>query len=308
MSAPLRIQAVADQTGVQAETLRAWERRYGVPAPRRTASAYRIYDAADVAEIVEMRDLVAQGVRAAEAASVVSGRRSERAAVPYDSEIGRRSAIDRIVDATLRFDSVGLDVELAAAELLGEGAFDRVMAPALVRIGELWASGALSVAHEHFASDRIASLLRTHLRVASPATDMGKVVLLACFDEDQHGISLLAVALRFASWGYRPVVLGARTPPEALGHAVRAVRPALVALSTTIATPDRSTRALVRAYARAIGDVPWIVGGAAAEKLGATIEAEGGIVARTPIVDLHKILRGLRTREDTPLTRPRRRS
>ena len=36
-----RIQSVAEMTGVSAATLRAWERRYGIPAPRRTAAAYR---------------------------------------------------------------------------------------------------------------------------------------------------------------------------------------------------------------------------------------------------------------------------
>ena len=40
---PYRIHVVAEMTGIPAATLRAWERRYGIPSPERTASGYRLY-------------------------------------------------------------------------------------------------------------------------------------------------------------------------------------------------------------------------------------------------------------------------
>ena len=46
-----RINAVAEMTGVPAPTLRAWERRYGIPRPGRSESSYRLYSDADVAEV-----------------------------------------------------------------------------------------------------------------------------------------------------------------------------------------------------------------------------------------------------------------
>ena len=45
-----RINAVAEMTGVPAPTLRAWERRYGIPRPGRSESSYRLYSDADVAD------------------------------------------------------------------------------------------------------------------------------------------------------------------------------------------------------------------------------------------------------------------
>src|SRR3954468_1327489 len=77
---PLRIHGMVELTGVAAPTLRAWERRYGVPEPARTASAYRLYSADDVAEVARMRDLCASGVAAAQAAEQVTRERSSRAA------------------------------------------------------------------------------------------------------------------------------------------------------------------------------------------------------------------------------------
>ena len=41
-------------TGIPSTTLRAWERRYGVIAPRRTEGGYRLYDAAQIALLREM--------------------------------------------------------------------------------------------------------------------------------------------------------------------------------------------------------------------------------------------------------------
>jgi DICT domain-containing protein len=44
----LAIKDVAERTGLAAGTLRMWEQRYGVPAPRRTPAGYRIYSEGDV--------------------------------------------------------------------------------------------------------------------------------------------------------------------------------------------------------------------------------------------------------------------
>src|SRR5512142_2436881 len=101
---PFRIQAAAELSGVPAATLRAWERRYGVPVPRRTASAYRLYNADDVELVRRMRLLVEDGVSPAEAARVVLGSAppaSDDEHVPID---GLELAQGRILAATQRWD------------------------------------------------------------------------------------------------------------------------------------------------------------------------------------------------------------
>ena len=37
------VKQVSQLTGISTDLLRAWERRYGVVSPRRTASRYRLY-------------------------------------------------------------------------------------------------------------------------------------------------------------------------------------------------------------------------------------------------------------------------
>ncbi len=275
---PFRIHAVAQMTGVPEPTLRAWERRYGVPRPSRTDSGYRLYGEEEVAAVAKMRDLCSGGMSAAEAAQrvkagVVQPRSRRKDTDPFVA------AAASIVDATARFDERALDSALASLTLLGpprEGA-ERAIVPALHRIGELWEGGTMSVAHEHFASQRISGYLRTILRLRAPAAGRHPRVLVAAWADEEHDVATLVVALAVTDFT-EPVVLGARTPPLAVGAAVRAVSPAAVLLSVTIEPARERSRHLTDAYAEACGEVPWIVGGAGSSAIAERVVERGGIV------------------------------
>jgi DNA-binding transcriptional MerR regulator len=65
------IKEAAARTGVGAPLIRAWERRYGVVEPTRTASGYRLYDDATLGILIAMRSLVETGWTASEAARAI---------------------------------------------------------------------------------------------------------------------------------------------------------------------------------------------------------------------------------------------
>ena len=54
--------AVVRRTGVRATTVRAWERRYGYPKPRRDAAGQRLYSERDIDSIRWLSAQTAQGV------------------------------------------------------------------------------------------------------------------------------------------------------------------------------------------------------------------------------------------------------
>ena len=70
MSRPTRftIRSVCALTGVNPNTLRAWERRYGLVQPERTASGYRLYTMQDVERLRQIQDLLNSGVPAGQVA------------------------------------------------------------------------------------------------------------------------------------------------------------------------------------------------------------------------------------------------
>jgi DNA-binding transcriptional MerR regulator/methylmalonyl-CoA mutase cobalamin-binding subunit len=288
-----RIRNVSQLSGVSTATLRAWERRYGVPSPARTASAYRLYSDADVALIKRMRDLVSSGVAAAEAARAVTVHGAAATSAPITGEevdpFGL--ACDRIVEATTRFDPEALELAVSRTLTLGPAVtiFDRAIGPALRRIGDLWHEGSVTIAQEHLASQVMMGALIDLLRLAQPA-EASRRVALACFADEDHILGLYGMALRFASWGFRTVVIGARTPPSAVARIVGTLAPDVVALSVTIAPAPPRTRELVDGYADACQSTPWIVGGHAADGMRAWIEARGGMVAGADAMELRRNL------------------
>src|SRR5512147_1777385 len=65
---------VSRALAVPVPTLRSWERRYGLPAPPRTAGGHRRYTSRDLATLRELRDEIARGRPPREAARRVAVR------------------------------------------------------------------------------------------------------------------------------------------------------------------------------------------------------------------------------------------
>ncbi|MBL8974853.1 MAG: MerR family transcriptional regulator, partial [Myxococcales bacterium] len=156
-----RIQSVAEMTGVSAATLRAWERRYGIPAPRRTASAYRLYTEQDIELIKRVRELCDSGIAPSQAAQMVlasQGSREEFAHLEVDTH---ELAVQKILHAVERFDADMLEAAVKHALFLGSATslFDKVLGPALMQIGQRWHEGSIGVAQEHLAAEVIGNAL-----------------------------------------------------------------------------------------------------------------------------------------------------
>jgi DNA-binding transcriptional MerR regulator len=286
-----RIQSVAEMTGVSPATLRAWERRYGLPAPRRSSSAYRLYSDRDVELIRRVRELCDAGMAPSEAARSVlaaAERGPEIARVEVDNDA---LAVQRILDAVDRFDPDNLEAAVKSALFLGPAVtvFERVFNPALVQIGQRWADGSISVAQEHLAAEVLGSAMRFLLRLTQPERPRRRV-LLACFADEEHAGALYGVGLRLASWNIQPIILGARVPPEAVRHAIDELRPDLVGLSVTIPPPAERARLLLDDYAGACGESPWIVGGQASRELQDLLVERGGHLAPAGKERLHELI------------------
>ena len=274
-----RIQSVAEMTGVSAATLRAWERRYGIPSPRRTASAYRLYTDQDVELIMRVRELCDGGIAPSQAAQMVLATQGSREEFTHLEVDTHDLAIQKILAAVEKFDADMLEAAVKHALFLGSatGLFEKVFGPAMAQIGQRWHEGSLSIGQEHLAAEVIGNAMRYVLRLSQPEAPE-RTIVLACFADEEHAVPLYGVALRFAEWNFRTVMLGARTPPHAIRHAVAEVHPDLVGLSLTVLPPAYRVRELIDGYSEACGKTPWLVGGAGAEKVRDLVEARGGLL------------------------------
>lgn len=285
-----RIRAVAELTGVSTATLRAWERRYGVPTPSRTASAYRLYGDEDVALVAQMRDLVESGVAPAEAARALRDHAAGAVESHGDADAYQASS-ERILDAVQRFDVEGLRREVTRSLALGPAIaiFERALAPALEHVGQLWLDGKITVAQEHLLSNILLGRVQQLVELLQPV-DASRRVALGCFETEDHVLGLHGVALHFAAWGYRSVFLGARTPPAEVARVVSTLKVDAVALSVTIPPPAAQSRALVDAYADACRGTVWLVGGQGMSEMRRHVEARGGIPGDAPFAEIRRAL------------------
>jgi DNA-binding transcriptional MerR regulator len=237
-AAYLRIGELSRRTGVARELLRAWERRYGLLRPQRTEGGFRLYSHDDVRRVQAMREHLANGISAAQAARLAAGGEdaAPRAAAPVDE--GGVAALDRALES--------LDDAAAQAafdELLARHSLDGVLrdfiVPYLREIGARWERGEATVAQEHFAS----ALLRGRLLALARGWDQGRGprALLACAPGELHELSLVAFGLALRSRGWRITYLGPDTPLESVTETAEALRPRIVVL-VAITSPALSER------------------------------------------------------------------
>ena len=227
----LRIGEFSRQVGVSADLLRIWERRYGVPSPRRTGKGVRLYGRDDEAAIRAMRRALASGMAAAEAARLAARPPSTpSSAAPPAGELDL--LLGRLRDALLRFDDACAQAELD--RLFGaysvDTALSQVLLPYLRELGERWECGEAGVGEEHFASNLI------HGRLLSLARKWdeghGPRALLACPTGELHTLGLLCFGLALRAHGWRVTYLGADTPVEAVADVAASVQPSRVVLAT----------------------------------------------------------------------------
>jgi MerR family transcriptional regulator, light-induced transcriptional regulator len=226
----LRIGELAKRTGVSPELLRAWEHRYGLLQPTRTAGGFRLYSAADEARVQRMQSLVSGGLAAAQAARMIlSGgepapRTASASATVLDEEAANLTAsLDRLDEQTA---NTALDRLLSAYTV--EMVLQDVLLPYLHRLGERWEAGQVSVAQEHFASN----LLRGRLLGLAQGWGQGQGpgAILACLPGEHHELGLLAFGVALRRRGWRITYLGTDSPIGAVADTTRSVLPAVVVL------------------------------------------------------------------------------
>jgi methanogenic corrinoid protein MtbC1 len=227
----LRIGELSRRVGVPVESLRAWERRYGLLSPSRTPGGFRLYGEDDVARVLAMRANLERGFFAAEAARLALAddvAEPVRAPAPVAAAAELAAALDR-------FDEAGAQQALdrLLATLTTDVVLRDVLLPYLHELGERWERGEASVAQEHFASN----LLRGRLTALTRGWDRGAGprALLACVQGERHDLALVGFGLALRGHGWRISYLGADTPAESLVDTARELSPDAVVVSGTLA-------------------------------------------------------------------------
>ncbi len=229
------IRTVSTMTGVNPITLRAWERRYGIIAPRRTQTRHRLYSRADIDLINRVVGLLDKGMSIGQVRQVLTSEVGRTLDNPSEEVGPWQRYLERMIAAVTRFDEPYL--EDTYSEALAFYPVDvvtkQLVIPLLETLGERWRRAEGSVAEEHFFAVYLRNKIgaRFHHRTRH---NEGHCLLGACLPGEQHEVGLLLFALGAHDRGYRLVLLGANMPLEELPVAATRARADAIVLSGSI--------------------------------------------------------------------------
>ncbi|MCX9113176.1 MerR family transcriptional regulator [Aeromonas veronii] len=215
------IREVSRLTGVNAVTLRAWQRRYGLVQPARTEKGHRLYSEQDILQIGEILSWLERGVSIGQVKGLLSEPHSEPVSDHW------QQTLELFSQALLAFNQRKAEAELN--DLLASYPFElvrsRILQPLVERLLGLW--------RERPDGELLQQVWLgwLHTRFARHLIEQEKGVPITLASWGQVGpLDLVWAAYELIGQGYEVQLLGAVEPRHASLLEGRAVTPWLVLL------------------------------------------------------------------------------
>lgn len=268
------LNAVLMETGLKADVLRAWEKRYDLPKPQRTSGGHRLYSAYDIEIIKWLKARQSEGLSISRAVEL--WKEIQNTGIdPFeryplienkilDQNNAANSRIENIrnnwLDACMKFD--GLKAEEILNQAFALYPVETVCVDVLQRglhlIGESWHQGKTAAQQEHFASALAARRLEA-LITATPAPTRSGTILVGCPPDELHTFPLLMISLFLQRKGFAVIYLGADIPFEQIRYSAEMIKPNVIVM----AAQQLTTAATLQAVANSLKPlgIPFAFGG-----------------------------------------------
>ncbi|MFC4324144.1 MerR family transcriptional regulator [Litchfieldia salsa] len=259
------IKAITKMLGIQAGTLRAWERRYKIIAPKRNESGHRLYTEEHVQVLKWLIDKVNKGFTISQAVALIET--SKFTTSPISSEQVEEYSLalqNELLESLISFD------EHQAQELMNKAfslySIDKVvieiLGTLLVQIGNLWEEGKITSAHERFASSFLRSRIGMILH-SLPVNGMLPKVVSVCGPGEMHELGLLIFTLYLRRKGFEVIYIGTGIADGDLEIVLEEIHPKFLFVSCTMEKNVDETIKLVERIATNFNDLSIGLGGSA---------------------------------------------
>ncbi len=209
-------------SGIKAHTIRIWEKRYQLLDPNRSETNIRFYTDDDVRKILNVAMLIKNGYKISNIAAFDDSKLQAEVLRQNKNLQDPEKNIDQLLLHTVNLDTFGFEQLLK--KIIHENGFSKTIQntifPFFERIGLLWQTGSIFVAHEHFVSN----LIRTHLIIETAKFDnhlSERKVLFFLREEELHELGLLYFNFLAAENGFRCIYLGQSLPFSDLTNLLR---------------------------------------------------------------------------------------
>lgn len=243
------LRVVTQRTGLSTHVVRIWEKRYGAVKPKRTGTNRRLYSDAEIERLTLLRLATVAGHGIGSIANLPLERlkvlvaKAEPGGLDHSgagkllslSESFQESALTAVKQMDARCFEEALQRALIA--LGHQGLLRQVIAPLAQTIGELWRTGEVTAAHEHFLSASLKVFLgQVAKQFATP--DHAPGIIVATPAGQLHELGALMVNTAAAHLGWRTIYLGTSLPAAEIAGAAAHNRVNAVALSLVYPEDD----------------------------------------------------------------------
>lgn len=205
----MTIQQLSHETGINIDTLRIWERRYGFPVPGRNARGHRSYSLEQVEELRIVKSLQNFGQRPGKILSLSSAQRRELLSELSSQSLPKETNQHRLV-YEMHPDQIALEIR-RQRERMELADFIHQYAVSLLQILDHgWSNGRVSIAREHLISDQLENLLRPEL--TGNATGEKPSIVFLTLSGERHKLGLLFAAVLFEQAGVPAIWLSEELP------------------------------------------------------------------------------------------------
>ena len=242
-SADHLIHVASERSGLSVHVIRIWEKRYRAVQPKRTGTNRRLYSVDDIERLNLLRRATEAGHNIGNVATLsTDDLRSLAGAAalrhdPANSTSPAQKFHDACLEAVRKFDGHELDEQLrnALVNLGHQGLLRQVAAPLAHSIGELWRSGVVTAAHEHFLTASLKVFLG-NLAGQFAASAIAPAIVIATPAGQLHELGAVMINAAAAQVGWRTTYLGASLPAAEIAGAV--VKIDAIAVAISIVYPD----------------------------------------------------------------------
>ena len=231
------IKAVSQATGLTVETLRAWERRYGIVVPIRDQTGRRVYRADDVLRLRRLREATERGHPIGRLAELSEEGLAQLLTDAPDrrSRAASSAFVERILEAAQQFRSAECEqaLTLAIAMMPPQRLVSDVLQPLLHEVGERWHRGEFAVSQERLVS----TIVRRHVGLMLDTYDRTarhQGIVFATLPGERHELGLLMSAMLCASRGFKIHYLGPDLPETEIARYAREVGASIIVLSVVL--------------------------------------------------------------------------
>ncbi|MGV3460120.1 MAG: MerR family transcriptional regulator [Flavobacterium sp.] len=214
------IKDLENLSGIKAHTIRIWEKRYKVLEPMRTDTNIRIYDSEALQKLLNISTLNSFGYKISNIAKMPQ----EKVPQLVSEVLSKKSMANHVV-SSFKLAMMNFDTALflnTYNSLLRENTFTDIFynyfLPLLREVGDLWQTGTITPAHEHFISFLIKQKIIANIEMVQSKEPYKteKTYVLYLPVNEIHELGLMFINYELLSKGYRTVYLGESVPVSCL--------------------------------------------------------------------------------------------